>query len=167
MLALNFPVLALAALVPLLTGFIWYNKALFGKAWMKESGISEESAKNANMPLVFGLTYVFSFLAAGSLNFMTIHQWSIFSILSQEPGLMEAGTEVNTYFMDFMAKYGQHFRTFKHGLFHGILGGFLLATPVLAINALFEQKSFKYIAINAGYWMITLGLMGGIVCQWS
>lgn len=63
-----------------------------------------------------------------------------------------------------MDKYGNNFRTFKHGAFHGTIGGFFFATPVLCINALFERKSFIYIAINAGYWIITLALMGGVIC---
>lgn len=60
--------------------------------------------------------------------------------------------------------YSTSYRTFKHGMFHGCIAGFLFATPILTINALFERKGFKYIAINAGYWIITLGLMGGIIC---
>ena len=38
--------------------------------------------------------------------------------------------------------------------------------PILAINAMFERKTVKYIAINTGYWVVTLALMGGILCQW-
>jgi hypothetical protein len=45
--------------------------------------------------------------------------------------------------------------------------GFLIALPVLATNALFEQKSFKYVAINAGYWIVTLALMAGIINAWT
>tara|TARA_B110000091_G_C13629440_1_gene396476 strand:- start:583 stop:726 length:144 start_codon:yes stop_codon:yes gene_type:complete len=47
------------------------------------------------------------------------------------------------------------------------LAGVLLALPILATNAMFEAKGFKYIAVNAGYWIISLALMGGIVCQWA
>ncbi|HRN41812.1 MAG TPA: DUF1761 family protein [Vicingus sp.] len=32
---------------------------------------------------------------------------------------------------------------------------------------MFERKGFKYIAINSGYWIITLGLMGGVICQFA
>jgi hypothetical protein len=31
---------------------------------------------------------------------------------------------------------------------------------------MFEKKSVKYVAINAGYWIVTLAIMGGIICQW-
>ncbi|WP_410479478.1 DUF1761 domain-containing protein [Polaribacter sp. HL-MS24] len=39
--------------------------------------------------------------------------------------------------------------------------------PVVSIIALFERKSFKYVALNVGYWMVTLAIMGGIVCKWN
>ena len=32
-------------------------------------------------------------------------------------------------------------------------------------NAMFEAKGFTYITVNAGYWIISLALMGGIVCR--
>ena len=44
--------------------------------------------------------------------------------------------------------------------------GFLVAMPVLSTNALFEQKSFKYVMINAGYWIVTMALMGGLINAW-
>jgi hypothetical protein len=64
-----------------------------------------------------------------------------------------------------MDTHGNNFRTFKHGLLHGSMSGILFVLPILAINAMFERKGFKYIAINAGYWIICLAIMGGIICQ--
>jgi hypothetical protein len=98
---------------------------------------------------------------------MVIHQSAIDSILVDEPGFQVAGSELDVYYQDFMSKYGQNFRTFKHGVFHGVLYALLFATPIIGILALFERKSFKYVAIHAGYWIITLGLMGGLICQFA
>ena len=67
----------------------------------------------------------------------------------------------------FMASYGKNFRTFKHGAFHGTLTGIMFILPVIATGALFEQKSFKYVMVNAGYWVVTIALMGGVICQFS
>ena len=66
-----------------------------------------------------------------------------------------------------MGVYGNDFRTFKHGALHGTLTGVGIALPVVAINAMFEKRGFKYIAIHAGYWILTLLLMGGIICQFA
>lgn len=167
MLQINFPIIALAALTPLVLGFIWYGKMAFGNAWMKASGVTMESAKGMNMPLVFGLTYLFSFFAGVVINFIVIHQFGMFSLLVNEPGFMETGSDVNNYFMEFMAKYGGYFRTFKHGAFHGTTTGLFLVFPIIAINAMFERKGFKYIAINGGYWTVCFAIMGGIICACS
>ena len=67
----------------------------------------------------------------------------------------------------FMTKYGTNFRTFKHGAFQGALIGLFFAMPIVGTGALFERKGFKYIAVHAGYWIITLCLMGGVICQFA
>ncbi len=162
---IDFIILAAASLIPLLIGFLYYSKMLFGEAWMKATGLTEEKLKGGNMALTFGLTYVFSFFLAMTLQFITIHQFSIFSILANQPGLKDASTEVGGYVVEFFNKYGTEFRTFKHGLFHGVLAAITFALPIIGINALFERRSFKYVAIHIGYWAITLGLMGGVICQ--
>jgi hypothetical protein len=45
--------------------------------------------------------------------------------------------------------------------------GLFLVLPIIAINSLFEQKSWKYILITAGYWMVSLTIIGAIVCGWK
>jgi hypothetical protein len=70
-------------------------------------------------------------------------------------------------FAAFMADYGTAFRTFKHGALHGFMTGLFFAFPMLAINGLFERKSWKYIFVHAGYWILTLTIMGGIICAWA
>lgn len=164
---INFLVTGLTALVPLILGFIWYNNKTFGNAWMQASGMTPEKAKNGNMVKILGLTVLFGFFLSMAINFMVIHQFHFFSILMNEPGLKEPGSELNNYANDFMTKYGNNFRTFKHGVFHGTIGALLIALPVISINALFEQRSFKYVAIHVGYWTVTIALMGGLICAFS
>lgn len=153
-----------AALVPLIIGFVWYNPSVFGKAWMHETGMTEEKAKGANMALIFGLTYLFSVFVAFCLMMLTIHQIHVGSIFAGDPSAKDPNSEVGRFLADFFAKYGNNFRTFKHGAFHGTIAGILIALPVIGVNALFERRSFKYIAINAGYWIVSFALMGGLIC---
>lgn len=164
---LNFPILLASAIAPIFIGFIWYNPKAFGNAWMKTAKLTENELKGGNMLLILGLTYFLSFLIAISLNFMVIHQVSLFSIVQGDPDLLIDGSELNVWLDSFMAKYGTNFRTFKHGSLHGSIAAIFFATPVIAINALFERKSFKYVAIHAGYWLISLAIMGGIICQFA
>ena len=162
---INFYIFFLAALAPLVIGFIWYGP-LFGKAWMKEMGFTKESLAGKNMALTFILCYVFSFLIAFFLLFLVVHQMGVMQTLQGETGFEEQTGEAFNYFQDFLANYGDRFRTFKHGALHGTLSGMIFVLPILSIIALFERKSVKYVAINAGYWVVTLALMGGVICQW-
>jgi len=142
---INWLALIAASILPLVTGFIWYNPKVFGTAWMKESGMTEEKAKSMNPAKTYGLAVVLAFLLAFFL-------WSLV-MTGGGPG-MPHGPE-------------GEFMTFKHGAFHGALLAILVALPVLATNALFEMKSFKYMAINVGYWVLTMALMGGIINAWA
>jgi hypothetical protein len=58
-----------AAVAGFAIGGVWYGP-LFGKAWMAARGISPESAKDgANMPLIFGTTFLLNLWMA----FMLTH----------------------------------------------------------------------------------------------
>lgn len=163
---MNFYIFFIAALVPMVIGFIWYGP-LFGKAWMNQMGFTEESLKDTNMVKVLILSYILSLVVSFTLLPIVIHQMGVFSTLAGEPGFNEQTGEAFQYFQDFVAKYQDRFRTFKHGAFHGSLMGLLFITPILGIIALFEKKSSKYVAINGGYWIATLAIMGGLVCQFA
>jgi hypothetical protein len=165
MVKMNLLIVLAAAVIPLIIGFIWYHPKVFGTAWMKASGVNpEEGGKKPNMALIFSLTFVLSFLIAFGIQFMVIHQFSVFSILANEPGIMDPNSDIGKWLTEFMAKYGNNFRTFKHGMLHGTMSGLLFVTPIIAINAMFERKGFKYIAINGGYWIVSMMLMGGLIC---
>ncbi len=38
-------------------GGFWYSSLLFGKAWMKVSGMTEEKSKSANMIKTYGFAF--------------------------------------------------------------------------------------------------------------
>jgi hypothetical protein len=132
--SINWVSMVIAALIPMVMGFVWYHKAVFGKAWMDSIGMTEEKAKNANMPVVFGVSLVMAFLLA-------------------------------FFFVNFNNGPGQEgeYDSFKHGAFHGVFITIVVVMPVMVTNALFEQKSWKNILINLGYWAVTLALVGGVV----
>lgn len=56
-----------AALSTFLIGGLWYSPALFGKAWMRENGFTEESMKGGNMVKIFGLAFLLGIVAAINL----------------------------------------------------------------------------------------------------
>jgi hypothetical protein len=154
-----------SALVPLVVGFVWYGP-LFGKAWLKASGLTEEQLKGANMAVIFGLTFVFSLMLSLAVMPIVIHQIHVYSLFAPDPGLQDGSSEAGKMVQDVLAKAGDGYLTFKHGAFHGLMAGLFLAFPLIAINGLFERRSWKYIFIHTGYWALTLTLIGGILCGW-
>lgn len=163
----NFLFVALAALIPLITGFLYYHPKVFGNAWMKCCGLTTEQLQKGNKALIFGVTIVLSLMLSLILYTLVVHQTHYYSILIDEPGFGEEGSAIMNEINTFMANYGDRFRTFKHGALHGGIIGVFVGLPIIMINGLFETRGLKYGFINAGFWVITLALMGGVLCQWA
>lgn len=53
------------------------------------------------------------------------------------------------------------------GAFYGFLTGFGWISMALAVNSLYERKSWKYMVINGGYWTLVFTLMGIILGSWK
>ena len=62
----EFNVLAVlaAALATFVLGGLWYSPALFGKAWQREAGVSDEQMRTSNKARIFGLAFLLSLIAA-------------------------------------------------------------------------------------------------------
>lgn len=163
----NFAIVLAAAVIPMVIGFIWYNPKVLGKAWMEAAGLTEEKLKSANMAKIFIVSFLFMLMLAFVMQMLVIHQIHTMAILYNQPDFAQAGSPSSQMLKQFMELYGSSYRTFKHGAFHGTFAGITLALPILGVNALFERKSFKYIAINAGYWILSMALMGGVICAFA
>ncbi|MFK7969918.1 MAG: DUF1761 domain-containing protein [Bacteroidia bacterium] len=48
----NWIAVAVAPLLALVVGFVWYHEKVFGTAWMKTTGMTREKAEQGNMPLI-------------------------------------------------------------------------------------------------------------------
>lgn len=157
----NFYAILVATLVSLLVGFVWYNPKVFGTIWMNETGMTEEKAQKGNMLKIFGLTIIYSFLISFMLSGMVIHQIGALGMVGGEV------EKALPSYAAFMADYGDAFRSYKHGALHGCMTGILFVLPITAINSLFEHKSWKYILVTGGFWVVTLTIMGAIICGWK
>lgn len=157
---INLLALIAAAASTLVVGFVWYNPKVFGTAWMQAAEMTEDKMKGANMALIFGLSFLFAVFLSFEMQFLTIHQTGAL-------GMVGADIEnALPSYAAFMSDYGDAFRTFKHGALHGLMAGLFFAFPIIATNALFERKSWKYIFINSGFWIVCLIIIGAIVCGW-
>jgi hypothetical protein len=128
---LNFFAIGVSAMSSFILGGLWYSPLLFGKVWMKETGITEQAAKNQNMVKIFGLAFIASVVIAFNL-----------------------------------AMFLGNSSTLETGVFYGFLAGFGWVAMSFGINDLFEQRSFKLFAINAGYHTVAFTIMGAILGAW-
>lgn len=130
----NWLSMVISTLIPTIIGFIYYNPKVVGTAWMNSLGFTEEDLKGGNMAVMMVVSLVLAFLIS-------------FFLLNFNNGPGQEG----------------EFDTFKHGAFHGVFIGVVMAIPVLVTNGMFERKTAKNLVINAIYWLITLALMGGVL----
>ncbi|WP_333599481.1 DUF1761 domain-containing protein [Flavobacterium sp.] len=156
---INWIALLLAALSTLVVGFIWYNPKVFGTIWMKEAGITHEDGKNFNMFKIFGLSIVYAFLISFVLQMVVIHQFGALGMVGGDASIAKPS------YAAFMADYGTAFRSFKHGALHGFMTGLFMIFPVIGTGALYERRSFKYVMVTSGFWMVSFMIMGGIICM--
>lgn len=73
-----------------------------------------------------------------------------------------------TSYMAYEMKWVNHpddLNPFVHGVYHGVVNIGLFAIGAIIINSLMEQKSGKYIFINAGYWLVLFALIGGMLAS--
>lgn len=163
----NMWMIPIVALIPMVIGAVWYNPKVMGSAWMAETGMTEEKAQQGNMAMIFGCAYLFAMIIALGVFPVVVHQWGVWALFVAEPGFGEAGSETMVAVDSIVDMIGNKHMTFKHGALHGGIAGFFISLPLIGTNALFEQKSWKYIWINVGYWTISLILMGGCLSQWG
>ena len=108
---------------------------------------------------IFGLTIIFSLMIAFMLPAIVIHQVGVAQIVEGKLG--------DPSYLEFMKDKYEAFRSFKHGALHGFMFGLFMILPITAINGLFEHKSWRHIFITAGYWIVSLTIMGAIICGWK
>lgn len=139
---MNFVAIAVAALMPMIVGFIYYHPKVLGGMWMKANGFTLESIGAGPKPILYGLALVLSFLLA-------------FFLCVNVTG---PGQDV--------APDGHSYVTFGHGLTHGVIITITVVLPILATLAIFEKRSLNWVIVNVLYWMITICLMAGILSAW-
>lgn len=156
----NFLAILVAAFTPIFVGFVWYSDKVFGRIWMQESGLIKDDLSKRNRIKILALTFIFSFLISFFMQFIVIHQNGAIS------AAMDIKNVDSSILQNYLNAYGNTYRTFKHGALHGFLASIFFVIPIVGINSLIERKSWKYIAIHAGYWIITLMITGAIICGW-
>ena len=167
----NLLVTGVAALIPLLVGFVWYGPFLFRNAWMAATGVTmDEKPNSSKMIMNMVLLYIFSFFVANGLMPVVIHQLGLFSMLADDHSremLKDPNSDLYKLVSNLWAGHGHMFRRYRHGAFHGALTAIFFALPLISTSAIFEKRSVKYVLITWGFWLVNFMLMGALICHWA
>lgn len=139
--SINWLAVLVAGISAFVLGGVWYSPMLFGKAWMNENKFSEDDVKKGNSAKIFGWGFILSLIMAANLAMF----------LADTPAECTGNCAQKT------------------DIVWGTIAGFLAGIwgfAAIAIAALFEQKSARYIFINGGYALLALTLMGAIIGVW-
>jgi hypothetical protein len=64
---INYVAVLASALSAFIIGGAWYSPILFGKIWMKETGLTDEVLRKLNMAVTYGLSFVLLLIIAINL----------------------------------------------------------------------------------------------------
>ncbi len=139
---LNWLAILAAVIANIALGFMWYGP-LLGKVWMKEMKMPADSKPESGtmqrtMILMIGGSLLTAYVLAHGVQVWRPSTWHVGAVASS-------------------AMYG-----FFAGLFVWI--GYYV--PVLFAGVAWEGKSWKLFSINAGYYLVSLQVMGAILACW-
>lgn len=135
--AINYWAVLVSAMIFYGFGTVWYSPLLFSKIWMAESGINEE--KLAQMGKGHSLrVFITTFILSLLMAFITAHLAEFLHSDSLGSGVMLA-------LMLWL--------------------GYVVSS--MGTNYLYEDKSFRFLMINAGYFLIGLLEMSVILSLWK
>lgn len=135
---INYLAVVVSALINMVLGFLWYGP-LFGKEWMKLTGLTKEKVEAMKKDgSKMQVTYGMSLLGAVVIAYVLAH----FVSYLQVDTLFE-GVELGCW----------------------IWLGFVATTMLNQV--LYDGKPWKLYLINAGYYFVSLLLMGGLLAVWK
>lgn len=132
----NWMAVLLAAVSNMVLGFLWYGP-LFGKPWMKLSGLTDaklEEMKKRGMSKTYLLSFLSAIVMACVMGFLV--------------SLADPANILDGAMLAFWAWLG-------------------FAAPVQLTQVLYEDKPWKLYAINTGYFLVSLKIMGVIFTLWG
>ena len=133
---INVWAIVLAVAVNMVVGFVWYAPQLFGTAWMKMNGLSKkETEENWMQPM----------LAMLVLAFVTAY--------------------VLRHFVVYSTNFNPTYSATSVGFLTGLWAWIGFVAPVMGANYMFSRRRKKLLAIDAGYYLVTLPIMGIILAR--
>ena len=138
---INYLAVLLCGVASMILGFLWYGP-LFGKAWMKEVGMTMPSKEEMKaMQNKMTKSYVLMFIGALVMAYVLAH--SIFFANAY----LGAGAVAS-------------------GLQSGFWNWLGFVVPATMALVLWEKRTWKWFGIAAGYYLVLMLVMGLILASW-
>lgn len=136
--SINLVAVVVSVIAALVIGSLWYGP-VFGKKWMRLAGLTQEGMKSMKMTALQAMigAAITSFLIAYVLAHIIVFAGTYTGMTGMSAG-------------------------FTAGFWCWL--GFML--PATSGAFLFEGKSWKLWALNAGYYLVLLLVVGGILGAW-
>ena len=126
---INFLAVILAGVVNMAIGFMWYSEALFGKQWMKLSGLTKEKMEKGkkDLPKIMLTSFVATLVMAYCLRYSVVYGGEYHGTTGVQLGVMT-------------------------GFFTWL--GFIM--PVQLTHVLYEKQPLKLFYIHTGYQLVAV-----------
>lgn len=136
---INYLAVFIAAIIAIVLGFLWYGP-FFGKQWIKLMGFSKEDIEKGKK-----------------------------QDMMKSYALMSLGSLVMAYVLAHTTEFAMTY-TKTYGLTGGIMSGVWtwvgFVAPVKMGDQLWGGKPWKLFLIEAGYYLVSLALMGVVLATW-
>lgn len=129
-----------AASAAVAIGGVWYSPLLLGDIWVAEAGVTEAPIRAGDRAKTFAIA-----LAA-----LLVMSYGLAILIGP-------ASEVADGF----------YSPSQQGAFHGFLTACGWTLSALVVVGRFERRSWKYLAVNGGYWIVAMTAMGGILGAWN
>ena len=98
---LNWVGILLCGISSMVLGGLWYSPLLFGKAWQRGIGLSDEQLASGNMALIYGIAFLLSIIAAAVFALLIGHSHGLLPWIAAGAGtgaLVAAAFGINYLF---------------------------------------------------------------------
>lgn len=166
---INWIAIFVAALIPMILGFIWYHEKVFGATWMKSIGMTKEKALSVNMMGVFTISFICALILSWEMYVLSTHDMFVAGALQKANGGgfdPQPGSIAAQWLQTYVENFAKDNHTFSHGAVHGIIMGLFIVLPITITEGLYEQRPWSVRFIKAGYWVLSFLLMGGLLAAW-
>ena len=136
---INYVAVLVAAVAAIVLGYLWFGP-LFGKHWMKLAGLNKPSSMDAAAKQAMMKSYALMSLGSLVMAYVLAHSLIFASAYTQTTGL-------------------------SAGLMVGVWNWLGIVAPVKMGDQLWNGKPWMLFAIEAGYYLVSLCMMGVILAM--